>query len=488
MRGKARICVATVAFGMGIDKADVEGIIHLNLSSSPEHYLQEIGRAGRDGRLSQAIALPTIDEIPVRHSLAHSNFISESQIRCLLYCLKDAVMEQSIIVQDGRQSLNVALAVERLTVECDLKAETIETILSILEQKGGETPLLHVEGFNYDNATIAMKKCSIERLAEREPVAACIKRVGVCFDQPIGVERDDDDDGNDDDGPISKLPDSTTFKRHFLAYCKGSYAFSVTKCANALGRTSESRHVFATLRRLQIHGDLELALDTSDKGRVFMLTISSAGLHFFHDSSADFDERVRDITTQLLESCTTSILSGAQKVLNMNTILREICDDTSNMTQVVESKKKEEIQGKSSNQKFNESMSRYFGKGLLQNQQEDEDDDRHKGGNLPNTFSRVRLPVLENDLHVILRDLPVLTTQTQQTTAEKSSIHAPILGDSRFLEYTAVTVTKFLHGLDSPRIPSRIFQNHVLFGKWRQTNFTTILDAVKGFLQYPEKI
>ena len=50
MRGKARICVATVAFGLGINKADVVGVVHLYLSASPEHYLQEIGRAGRDGK------------------------------------------------------------------------------------------------------------------------------------------------------------------------------------------------------------------------------------------------------------------------------------------------------------------------------------------------------------------------------------------------------------------------------------------------------
>lgn len=47
MRGKARICVATVAFGLGVNKPDIVGVIHMYLPASPEHYTQEIGRAGK---------------------------------------------------------------------------------------------------------------------------------------------------------------------------------------------------------------------------------------------------------------------------------------------------------------------------------------------------------------------------------------------------------------------------------------------------------
>jgi ATP-dependent DNA helicase Q4 len=48
--GKVRVVVATVAFGMGVDKQDVGAVINFNLPRSPEEYVQQIGRAGRDGR------------------------------------------------------------------------------------------------------------------------------------------------------------------------------------------------------------------------------------------------------------------------------------------------------------------------------------------------------------------------------------------------------------------------------------------------------
>lgn len=62
-KGKQRIMVATNAFGMGIDKADVRLVIHYNVPETVEHYFQEAGRAGRDDKRAYANLLLGPDDL-----------------------------------------------------------------------------------------------------------------------------------------------------------------------------------------------------------------------------------------------------------------------------------------------------------------------------------------------------------------------------------------------------------------------------------------
>ncbi|MDO9056228.1 MAG: DNA helicase RecQ [Sulfuricurvum sp.] len=86
-----QIVVATVAFGMGIDKSNIRFVIHTSMPKSIENYYQEIGRAGRDGLEAQTLLLYSMSDVVNRKSLIEKNDGGSEYKRVALQQLNDSI-------------------------------------------------------------------------------------------------------------------------------------------------------------------------------------------------------------------------------------------------------------------------------------------------------------------------------------------------------------------------------------------------------------
>ena len=109
LREDGVVIVATIAFGMGIDKPDVRFVVHMNLPKSLEAYYQETGRAGRDGEPAEALLFYNLqDVITLRQFVeqsdadeAHKRIEGQKLERMLGYCELTSCRRQALLAYFG---------------------------------------------------------------------------------------------------------------------------------------------------------------------------------------------------------------------------------------------------------------------------------------------------------------------------------------------------------------------------------------------------
>lgn len=130
MAGNIDVIVATIAFGMGIDKANIRHVVHYDLPKSIENYSQEVGRAGRDGKASDCLVLANKDSLSVLENFVYGDTPEATEIQ---YVLNNIQTEQ----ENGLWPCQVIT----LSNESNIRQLPLKTLLVYLEMKGLVQPL-----------------------------------------------------------------------------------------------------------------------------------------------------------------------------------------------------------------------------------------------------------------------------------------------------------------------------------------------------------
>ncbi len=152
MAGRCQVIVATIAFGMGIDKADIRAVYHFNLPKTLENYQQEIGRAGRDGLDAHCGMLACADDLTVLRNFTLGDTPGELALRQLV----DHLLRQGAAFDISRYDLS------RTT---DIRPLVLETVITYLEKE----KILEPAGSFYANYQIGFRQPEARVIAGHTP-------------------------------------------------------------------------------------------------------------------------------------------------------------------------------------------------------------------------------------------------------------------------------------------------------------------------------
>jgi ATP-dependent DNA helicase RecQ len=186
MASDSMIVVATIAFGMGIDKADIRAVYHYNLSKSLENYAQEIGRAGRDGQPARCEVFACPEDATTLENFTYGDTPTPEALAGFL---------RDLLGRGPRFDVSV----QQLADQYDIRPQVVKTSLAYLELAG----VLEATGPSYaeykirnsqslqafvarrgSNKAMLLRRIIAEAREGREWLALDLDRAAQAMDRP----------------------------------------------------------------------------------------------------------------------------------------------------------------------------------------------------------------------------------------------------------------------------------------------------------------